>query len=168
MKYLFLFLSLLIFACEEQDKILVAGKDGLLYEQGSTVPFTGIEKGYVHSKFLEYEVVNGEKHGYFKVSDSLGHIETYGYISHNKYEGQWKYFYPNGKIESSGYFRNDQPSGEWKWFYPNGIVKQVGKYFEGREEGEWRYFSQSGELMMVKIFKEGQIVEEKKIPDNKL
>jgi len=162
MKYLFLLLSLVLISCSEDDKILVTGDDGLLYVEGTKVPFTGVETGIVDKKYLEYEVVNGEKHGYFKVFDENKKLQTYGHISHNKYEGKWEYFYPDGKVESVGFFKNDRPSGEWKWFYPNGKLKEIGNYFEGEREGEWKYYFENGQLQLIRNFKEGQIISENK------
>lgn len=166
MKYLAALFFLLMVSCSSESEKPLVLKDGLLYAEGSNKPYTGVEKAFVNNMLMEYEVVDGEKHGYFKIMDSAGNLMTSGNISHNKYEGKWEYYYPDGSIESEGYFHDHMASDEWKWYYPNGNLKETGSFFEGEREGEWKFFQEDGQLKSVVSFQEGKIVDESGIKEN--
>lgn len=136
-------------------------KDGLIFKQGELKPFTGHVKDTLEEKIIEYDVLNGMKHGEFKTYFKNGKIEMIGQIEENLNQGEWKYFYKSGQLESEGNFSNDLPDGEWKWFYEDGNIKEQGTFVKGNREGRWILYDPEGKKTDEKIYKQNQIVDEK-------
>lgn len=122
-------------------------KDNLLYKRGSEIPFTGREKALVQNKIVEYDVLDGIKHGDFRIYSEEGIIEIEGQLDSNRNVGKWQYFYPNGTIESEGYFNLDRPNGKWIWNYPDGMKKEEGEYVNGVRLGMWYQYDSTGKII---------------------
>lgn len=130
-------------------------KDGLLYKDSlATEPFTGHYKGKVMGKDIEYEVLNGKKHGVFAIYHENGNVETLGYLENDQNHGIWKYYYPNGIVESIGNFNLDKPDSVWNWYYMTGTLRQEGRFEDGKKEGEWNYYDDFGNLYLTMKYKE--------------
>ena len=144
-----IFLFLFILSCAEQEtpKSTLIVKDNLLYKRGSDVPFTGREKALVENKIVEYEVVNGFKHGEFKIYSADGLLEVQGQIDSNRNVGKWQYFFPNGELESEGFFVMDKPEGKWIWRYPDGKIKEEGLFENGERIGIWLEYDHDGDTI---------------------
>ena len=99
-------------------------RDNVIYERGKRIPFTGIERAQIDDKIIEYEIVDGVKHGSFKLYYENGNEEIIGRIENNTNTGKWIYFYESGKLESEGYFVEDMPEGRWVWYYDSGRIKE--------------------------------------------
>jgi antitoxin component YwqK of YwqJK toxin-antitoxin module len=131
---------------EQIPKSSLIVKDNLLYKKGSNIPFTGKEKALVNNKIVEYEVLDGLKHGEFKIYFEDGNLEMQGQIDSNRNVGKWQYFYPDGKIESEGNFNLNKPDGNWIWNYPDGKRKEVGEYSNGIRIGKWLQYDNNGNV----------------------
>jgi antitoxin component YwqK of YwqJK toxin-antitoxin module len=153
----------MLYSCQDvpQENSEIVIKDGLIFKQGELKPFTGHVKDTVQEKIIEYDALNGMKHGEFKTYFKNGKIEMVGQIKENLNQGKWKYFYQSGQIESVGNFSDDLPDGEWKWFYENGSIKEQGVFVKGSRERIWKAFSIDGTKTEEKIYKQNQIVNEK-------
>jgi len=123
-------------------------KNNLLYREGSNVPFTGKEKAKLNNKVIEYDVVNGIKHGEFKLYFENGYLEMKGQLDSNKNTGKWQYFYPSGGIESEGYFVDDKPEGRWVWYFEGGKVKEEGSFNKGKRVGWWKQYDEKGRTIL--------------------
>ena len=121
-------------------------RDNIIYKIGSDIPYTGREKARIENKIIEYDVVDGLKHGDFRLYYESGIIEIKGQIDKNKNIGKWQYFYESGQIESEGNFVDDLPEGEWKWYYRSGDVREQGTMKGGKRVGLWKQFDASGNL----------------------
>jgi antitoxin component YwqK of YwqJK toxin-antitoxin module len=144
---------LIIFSCgEDIPKSNLIVKDNLIYEKGSDKPFTGREKARVENKIIEYDIVNGIKHGDFLLYFEDGVLQIKGKIDSNKNVGKWEYFYPDGSLESEGYFVDDQAEGRWVWFYPDGQLKEEGSYHKGKRIGWWKQFGENGNVIFENEF----------------
>jgi antitoxin component YwqK of YwqJK toxin-antitoxin module len=157
------FLSVCFFvsSCSKKQndgKISLVKKNGLLYKSGSSTPYTGREKAKVSGKIIEYEVVNGIKNGEMKISYTEGKPQIVGKMVNNKNEGLWKYYYDNSQMESEGNYKNDIPEGEWTWFYSDGKVREKGSYISGKKEGKWITYEGNGKPVVEKKFKNGELV----------
>lgn len=133
-------------------------KDNLIYKKGSDVPFTGKERAWVDNQIIEYEVVNGIKHGEFKIYYQDETPAMIGQLDSNKNVGKWQYFYQTGKIESEGYFDNDLPEGRWVWYYPSGQVSEEGSFHKGFRVGLWMQYDENGEVIKEYKFEESDSV----------
>lgn len=132
---------------DERPKSTLIVKDNLLYKQGSNVPFTGRERAFVENKIVEYDVVDGYKHGEFKIFSEDGVLEIEGQLDSNRNVGRWKYYYANGQIESEGLFLNDLPYGLWRWNYPDGKKREEGNYSKGLRVGIWYQYDNNGKII---------------------
>jgi antitoxin component YwqK of YwqJK toxin-antitoxin module len=149
-------------SCDQSDKDIPAStlemRDTLIYEKGSDVPFTGKEKARIENKIIEYDVVDGMKHGDFKLYYENGNIEIKGQMDKNKNIGRWQYFYESGQVESEGNFVNNLPNGEWKWYYRSGKLREIGNFVDGKRMGLWKQFDESGNITEEKEFVESDSV----------
>ncbi len=59
-------------------------RDNVIYKNGSDIPFTGREKAHVENKIIEYDIVDGLKHGDFRLYYESGNIEIKGQIDKNR------------------------------------------------------------------------------------
>ncbi|NWF89244.1 MAG: toxin-antitoxin system YwqK family antitoxin [Ignavibacteriaceae bacterium] len=127
-------------------------KNGLIYQQGDSVSFSGLVTDSLQGKKVEYHVLNGKKNGDFRLFFKNGKVEMVGHIKNNLNHGKWIYYYENGNIESEGSFQNDLPSGAWKWYHANGVLKEEGNFKEGKRTGEWISYDNKGTKLKSKIF----------------
>jgi antitoxin component YwqK of YwqJK toxin-antitoxin module len=154
---LIIFVQFFILSCDNNNddsmKSTLQLRDTLLYKTGSDLPFTGTEKARVENKVIEYDVVDGLKHGNFRVYYESGKIEVRGQIDKNKNIGKWKYFYESGQLESEGNFVDNLPEGEWKWYYRSGELREQGIIKGGKRIGLWKQFDTSGNVIEeIQIF----------------
>lgn len=119
-------------------------RDNLIYERGKSIPFSGLERAEVNDKIIEYEIVDGVKHGRFKLYYENGKEEIIGMIENNANAGKWEYFYESGKLESGGYFVDDMPEGRWLWYYESGEIKEEGNFHKGKRIGWWYQYDPDG------------------------
>jgi antitoxin component YwqK of YwqJK toxin-antitoxin module len=171
-----LFLKLLIItsllfaaACNQyyNDQNIEIKDDGLIYKVGQNDPFTGRIIDTLQNKIVEYDVVNGMKNGEFRLSSYEGIPSIYGSIKDNRNIGVWKYYYPNGQLESIGNFNYDNPHGKWNWYYYDGSLKETGTFLNGNKAGTWYTYSLEGNLLSIKMFDEGELINEIKFKPNK-
>lgn len=133
-------------------------RDGLIYKQGNDSPYTGHVIDTLDKKIIEYDVVNGLKHGEFSISNLEGNFSCFGFVEQNKNVGNWKYFYDDGRLESTGDFIDDKPHGKWIWYFKNGKIKSEGNYLSGKPDGRWFKYDYQGHLNQVIYYSEGEIV----------
>jgi hypothetical protein len=152
----------LITACNQyySDQHIEIKEDGLIYKVGHSAPFTGRVIDTLENKVLEYDVLNGMKHGEFRVSSVEGETSVYGFIKNNLNEGNWKYFYANGQVESTGNFQDDKPHGEWTWFYQNSRIKETGIYIDGKKSGRWFTYDENGIPTKMTCFDSDEVINE--------
>ncbi len=129
-------------------------RDDLIYEQGKENPFTGTERARVEDKIIEYDIVDGVKHGNFKLSYENGNEAIIGMIDNNSNTGKWKYFYQSGKLESEGFFVEDMPEGRWVWYYESGIIKEEGSFHKSNRVEWWYQYDPDGNTSYSKNFDE--------------
>ena len=144
---LVLFTFNIIHCSDEPGKSNLIIKDNIIYKRGDDKPFTGTERAKVEDKIIEYDIVDGIKHGKFKLYFSNGNIAASGQIDSNKNTGKWQYYYESGSLESEGIFVNDLPEGKWVWYYVTGILKEEGYYDLGKRTGIWKSFDEKGDLI---------------------
>ena len=157
---IFLLSSLIIVAqfffltCDEKNddppKNNLTIRDNVIYKNGSDLPFTGREKAHVETKIIEYDIVDGLKHGDFRLYYESGNTEIKGQIDKNKNIGKWQYFYESGQIESEGMYVDNLPEGEWKWYYRSGDIREQGSFKGGKRVGLWKQFDVSGNVIEEK------------------
>jgi len=141
-------------------------KNGIIYKEGSNVPYSGKEKVTVSDRIMEYNIVNGKKEGIFKIYYMDGNPQIVGQMINNKNDGLWKYFYDSQQLESEGNFKNDIPEGAWTWYFMDGKLKEHGSYSSGLREGKWISYNETGSVISEKYFEDGKEVQKDK-PNSK-
>lgn len=156
-------LSIIIFKSKEvhqdQYKTYLILKDGVIYLEGDSFPFTGRMLDTLDNKMTaEFDVVNGLKNGEFFLFSVSGKLKAYGFMENNKNTGPWEYYYENGQLECTGEFKNDKPSGNWFWYYENGVRKCEGIYLNGMPEGNWIKYDNDGYPGLVINYYSGEVL----------
>ncbi|RPI67702.1 MAG: toxin-antitoxin system YwqK family antitoxin [Ignavibacteriales bacterium] len=128
--------------------------DSLVYDDNGNL-YTGIMKGDVQGKYIEYEVINGRKHGSFKLYYQNGNPEIEGYMRDNINDSLWKYYYPDGTLELQGYFVNDSTDGEWLWYYPSGKIRETSVYKRGVRHGKLIMYDEDGKIISESLYDKG-------------
>jgi len=155
---LIIFAQFFFLACDEKNdntpESSLTIRDNVIYENGSDIPFTGREKARVENKIIEYDIVDGLKHGDFRLYYESGNIEIIGQIDKNRNIGKWQYFYESGQMESEGNFVDDLPEGEWKWYYRSGDLREQRSFEGGKRIGLWKQLNEGGN-----VIKEEEVLE---------
>jgi antitoxin component YwqK of YwqJK toxin-antitoxin module len=128
--------------------------DSLIYDDNGKL-FNGKIKDKVGNKTIEYEVVEGKKHGKFRLYFPNDQVEMEGEIVKNKNEGLWKYYYPTGQMEALGNFKDDQADGKWEWYFPWGTLRETAEYSAGLRNGTAVKFDSLGNVIEKKNFING-------------
>jgi len=132
---------------KDNPKSTLIIRDNIIYKIGSDTPYTGREKARMENKIIEYDIVDGLKHGDFRLYYESGKMEISGQIDKNKNIGKWQYFYESGQIESEGNFIDNLPEGEWKWYYRSGELREQGSFTRGKRLGLWKQFDEGGNVI---------------------
>jgi len=133
--------------------------NGLIYQVGSSLPFTGKILDTLESKMIiEYDVVNGLKNGEYCLSTLEGIFTVHGFCNNGKNVGRWQYFYENGNLECIGNFDDDKPSGYWIWYHQNGARKCDGIFNNGQREGKWSIYDEDGHLNTIKYYRSDEVI----------
>lgn len=153
---------------KSEERLNLVQKDGLLYRDSlATSPYSGTYKGRVMGgNLIEYDVVEGVKHGKFIIYDEHENIIMHGNMSHNLNNGEWKYYHPNGVVESVGSFRNDTLTGEWKWYYMTSTIQQKGNYSNGKMDGDWNSYNEFGSETLIMKYSQGKLIDSVAIAHN--
>jgi antitoxin component YwqK of YwqJK toxin-antitoxin module len=134
-------------------------RDNVIYLTNDNVPYSGRILDTLNSRIIiEYDVVNGLKHGEFFLSTIDGHYTVYGFLDKNKNVGKWQYYYESGQLECVGNFNDDAPVGKWVWYYENGSVRSEGQYLNGKPEGRWINYDSRGCINSIVTYREGKII----------
>ena len=160
----------LISQVSSHNKILrhIVVTDGLIYMRGEDSPYNGRILDTLENKIVQYDVVNGLKHGQFIISTLSGNFSVSGYVERNKNVGTWKYFYEDGSLESTGGFNNDKANGKWTWYYQNGKIKSEGNYIQGVPEGRWKNYDENGFPSSFIFYIKGEVISEIKVTKPKM
>ena len=145
----------------KQNAEPVAGvyiKNGLIYKDSDSRPYTGTVTAKIAGNTLEYDVVGGIKNGRFNIYKQGDQFILSGTVKNNKNSGEWIYYYPNGKIESKGEFVNDQLNGKWNWYYDDGSIKQEGFFLNGDRDGKWVMYNEDGIIQAQITYQKGKTV----------
>lgn len=143
----------------DTDSNKIIFNEELIYSEGTDIPFTGKMLDTLDNKLIvEFNVVDGFKQGEFFLLKMDGSYAVLGFMSKNKNDGDWKYFYDSGQLECAGSFNNDEPSGKWIWYYKNGLIRCEGNYLNGKPEGQWTKYDQNGNATIKVNYFQGEVI----------
>jgi len=100
--------------------------------------------------------------------DNNGGMISSHEFSNGKFNGKWKFFYPNGQLETKGNFDNGLRIGVWNYYHENGKKSQVSTYLNGEKHGVWKVYDENGNLKEKHEWKDGvAIVDSTKVDHSK-
>ncbi|MGL4910149.1 MAG: toxin-antitoxin system YwqK family antitoxin [Cetobacterium sp.] len=164
------------------DQVSIAKKrvkNKIVYNQNSSIPFTGTFAAVVgvHKHYTE-EYRDGKLDGYKIWYSEAGRVgmkepysngiksgvqETYyrntGNIrsrvtySGGRISGPMTWYDNSGKIMNQENFNGG--NGEWVAYWDNGQVREKGKLSGGLPNGEWKYYNAKGEATKVATYRSG-------------
>lgn len=152
--------------------------NGLAYEVGKTVPFSGKAYSYFPNGDIQssMEYKNGLMNGEIKSWYKKDVLQVEGFVENRIKTGVWKMYYENGKLKKQTNFKNNIENGEeifwfenskfekkgnyidgklngkYEWFYENGQKKQEGHFVNGKEDGTWSDWFENGKQKMIGQF----------------
>lgn len=170
-------------ASDIEDIYNKVAKEGIIYLNKSSTPFTGTFGIVIDNKIESYEqykngLLDGETAWFSRTTGKKIFSEFY---SKGKLNGEQKTYYDNGKLKSIVKYVNDRVNGiisydingkilhqsnfengngTWKFFWSNGKLSEEGKYTAGRKDGIWKRYSQNGNLESTVIYDKGRILKE--------
>jgi|GEM_PF-4464038 len=83
-------------------------------------------------------------------------------VVNDKIEGVYYEYYEDGTLKVYRQFKNDMRNGIDKTYHKNGELSVIGSTVDGEAEGTWKYYYNNGSLGAEVIYKNGEIVSEKK------
>ena len=133
-------------------------KNGLAYENGSSIPFTGKAISYFPNgdiqTTLEYKdgIPNGELNSWYK--KDIKQIE--GVVENGKKTGTWKLYFESGKLKKQSAFQNDTENGEEIFYFENGNIEKKGSYLNGKLNGKYEWYFENGRKEQEGFYVNGQ------------
>lgn len=162
----------------KQVQSFIDGNDKL---NGDTIYY--FENGNIQGKgrMVNNEMV-GDWEAYDEQSGKLSHVLSFendeivskklfyenGTLKSNtpyvdgKIEGVYKEYYEDGTLAGIENYKNDLFQGESKSYHKNEELKHIGRNVNGKQEGTWKYYYDNGSLGVQVVFKNGEVVSEKK------
>ena len=135
----------------------LVGRDGLMYQKFSEIPFTGKVTGEQKGAFK-----NGKRDGEWFWYYSTGQLMQKRNWKNEKKEGEWVLYYDDGQLRQKGNYENGMSEGEWVYYYGNRKLQMKGNYKDGKQEGDWVGYSYNGTVWkeMTGTFKNGKKIGE--------
>ena len=152
---------------EYKGKVEVSFEDGgvigtMIYEGGGFLWYPNNEiKSYNSYK-------NGTLDGLFTRWRVNGVKEREGSFKDGKKNGKWTEWYDNGQKIYEGNYKgldkwgDPQLDGLYTGWYDNGQKRSYGTYNVGEKDGKWTYWYKNGQKMDEEIYKDGELITEKK------
>lgn len=145
MKYIFLFLYLLLFTqntfCDQASE--AEETSSILMRNSKNIPFSGTVRRGQNIEFYK----EGKPHGkwlQFYPNGSLKCIENW---NEGKLSGKY-ILYKNDetKILENSYFKG-KDHGRYIMYHENGVVYITGEFYYGKAIGMWYYYNDKGKLV---------------------
>ena len=77
-------------------------------------------------------------------------------------EGLNKSWFDNGQLKSQATYVNGLAEGQMTFYHPNGSKEIGGVVVQGVRNGTWLYFNSDGSLQLQALYKNGELVKERK------
>ena len=150
MKHLLIIFNLLLTSVswsKSIDAMDLVERDGLIYEEFSNVPFTGITTGRIQHSYKD-----GKPHGEWLEYHENGKLKKKRNYKDGKLEGESLWYHKNGQLESKGNFKDDKKEGEWLHYRSNGKLWRKYYYKEGKKDGKWTWYDTYGNLVRTVLY----------------
>ena len=112
-------------------------RDGLIYNQDTNEPVTGIVESFRDN----------------------GQLESRGNFKDGEYDGLYEEFYTNGQLSSRENWIDGKRDGLEENFGQNGQLFRRSNYIDGLQDGVHDFFDEDGNLTQTRTFRNGVLVE---------
>jgi antitoxin component YwqK of YwqJK toxin-antitoxin module len=114
---------------------------------------------------LEVNIIHGEKDGIYKDYYESGNLRNLEYYIFGKRHGTIKTYYdraPSGRFLKCSYECIDGNfDGISIHYLINGVLQKEGHYKNNKVDGLCKYYDEKGLLKQTKLYKDGELIEEK-------
>lgn len=106
--------------------------------------------------------VSGKLNGEVVVYFANGEVAEREYYLKGQLHGEHKSWFPGGTLKSVATYANGEPEGTMTFWFPNGRKEIEGKVVNGNRDGTWFYYNEDGSLQLQVLYRNGEMVREKK------
>lgn len=155
-----------------KDGEFVLNGEFILYYEDGTKKMSGTllnnkKDGYIFNYNEKGVIIDMEKYslGVLNSRDTYyesGHLKKISNYENDLLNGLFREFYESGELKYQYYYKDNKHHGEGKDYYKNGNLQAKGNLIDGKLEGLWQYYYENGNLKKEVIYKNGEIVSEKK------
>ncbi len=111
-------------------------------------------------RFEQYS--NGELHGEVVAYFANGSVAERENYVRGVLHGEHKSWFQDGVLKSSANYLNGEPEGTMTFWFPNGKKEIEGKVVNGNRDGTWFYYNQDGSIQLQVLYRNGDMIKEKK------
>lgn len=97
------------------------------------------------------EVIKSFIYDNFGIKQAEGIVDIQG-----RYQGYFKFYYPDGLLKSSGNYSNGRKTGKWFFYFRNGKIEQTGNYKNGYTDGKWIWYYENGHIFRNETYDNGK------------
>lgn len=135
-------------------------RDGVLYRNGQSLPFTGVlvEEWKPGLRRTEVTITDGRAHGCSRGWYENGQLEVEEYFVHGVSHGTRTRWYDSGVKKSQVKIREGQLSGVFREWHPNGCLARETPLADGTPHGEVRSWDDKGKLVGTAQVDHGKLV----------
>jgi antitoxin component YwqK of YwqJK toxin-antitoxin module len=159
MRYLAIFILLLVFSCARKVETIETKN-----EFGYTIKYsrnkTDFAKQGIYTafyppgkKYEEANYINDTLHGERKLYFESGELEVVENYDMGNFISPYKRFFENGKVQQEGSYENNIASGEWKKYYQNGQLEEMVMLKDNEENGPFQEYYENGNLKTEGTYK---------------
>ncbi|MEY8869828.1 toxin-antitoxin system YwqK family antitoxin [Meridianimaribacter flavus] len=155
----------------KDGEIVLTGEFIIYYEDGtkrmSGTLLKGKKDGYIFN-YNEKGIITDMENYSLDVLNSRdtyyesGKLKKVNNFENDLLNGEFKEFYESGKLKYHYYYKDGKHHGEGKNYYENGNLEAKGNLIEGKQDGLWKYYYDNASLAEEIVYKNGEIVSEKK------
>ena len=145
--------------------------NGITYEIGSKIPFTGIEIDYYSFLNLNilkkinfltklekrFSYVDGKLEGPFKTYFKNGQLSAKGNYKGNGYM-TFEHYFENGQLKAKGAFRDGSRDGKTEFYNEDGQLNSIVNHKNGKLEGPYETYFENGQLKSIEIYESGILI----------
>jgi hypothetical protein len=159
LRFLILFLPLIIFGCQHPSIDLeeLIQKEGVFFEKGNKAPFTGngVALFSEGEKMMEVPLLNGLPHGISSTWQKNGKLlRQFSYDNGQLF--RFATFYKNGNPHLCGEYRDGKTHGKNIFWWENGTKRFDVDFQDGLKHGIEKQWHPNGELALKAEYNHGK------------
>jgi len=153
MKYIFLFIGILISFCQTVNSQIVRVENAKYFDTDHNL-FNGVyRETYDNGNIkLEMHLKDGEQDSTTTIYFEDGTINEVRSYKNGLMHGKWETYNSKGQKIAEAWYRNDKKDGIWRIWDEKGILRYEMFYSNGNKIGTWKMFNENVELVKDKSY----------------